>query len=443
MGYKFDNVKHNIISTPVLCDNGCEVLLTEANIKVTKNGSPVMNGYRDTATRLWRLKANNPTPTTPIPPTQDQPTHHTHTVNALVPEGTVADMISFLHKAMFSPTTATFLQAAKNGDLATWPDMTPENFTKHLPKSIATALGHLYQQHKNVRSTKPKPPPTTKPTPESDSQPTSENPNKRTHQVFSAIVDAGTGKIYTNQTGKFPVTSSRGNKYVFVLYEYDSNAILVEPIKSRMQDELLRAYRKLTTHLRKRGLTPKLQRLDNEYSQAMKDELDDQNNDVSWQLTPVGIHRRNAAERAIRTFKNHFLAGLASTDDNFLIHLWCRLIPQAQRSTLNLLRTSRINPLLLAEAQLNGQFDYYNRTPLAPPAYEPSFTKNPTNETRGTPMGPPDGTLAKLPTIIAAGLFTLLKPMLNASVIRSRFFPNEVKCRHYHHTTAPSRRHYN
>jgi hypothetical protein len=321
MGYKFDNVKHNIISIPVLCDNGCEIRLTAADITVTKNGPPVMNGYRDTVTHLWRLKTHSPTPTPPLPPAQSGPTHKTHSVNALVPKGTITDMISFLHKAMFSPTTTTFLQAVKNGHLATWPGMAPENITKHLRKSIATALSHLDQEHKNISSTKPKTPSTTTPTPQSDVQPTSENPNERTHQVFPAIIDADTGQIYIDQTGKFPVTFSRGNKYVFVLYDCDSNAILVEPIKSRMQDELLRAYRKLTTHLRKRGLTPKLQRLDNECSQAMKEEMDNQN--VSWQLTPVGIHGCNAAERAIRTFKNHFLAGLASTDDDFPLHLWC------------------------------------------------------------------------------------------------------------------------
>jgi hypothetical protein len=139
--------------------------------------------------------------------------------------------------------------------------------------------------------------------------------NERTHQVFSAIVDSGTRKIYTDQTGKFPVTSSRGNKYLFVLYDYDSNAILAEPIKSRKQDELLWAYQKLTQQLRKWGLAPNLQRLDNECSQAMKDKMDTQQ--IDWQLTPVGIHRRNAAERAIRTLKKHLLAGLASTDDTF------------------------------------------------------------------------------------------------------------------------------
>jgi hypothetical protein len=77
------------------------------------------------------------------------------------------------------------------------------------------------------------------------------------------------------------------------------------------------------------------------------------------------VHRRNAAERAIQTFKNHFIAGLCSTDKDFPLHLWDCLLPQALL-TLNLLRGSRINPQLSAQAQVHGAFEY-NRTPLAPP----------------------------------------------------------------------------
>ena len=73
----------------------------------------------------------------------------------------------------------------------------------------------------------------------------------------------------------------------------------------------------------------------------------------------------NAAERAIGTFKSHFIAGLATTDPKFPIRLWDQLLPQAEL-TLNLLRTSRINKNLSAYAQLDGMFDY-NKTPLAPP----------------------------------------------------------------------------
>jgi hypothetical protein len=58
---------------------------------------------------------------------------------------------------------------------------------------------------------------------------------------------------------------------------------------------------------------------------------------VAFQLVPPHNHQRNAAEKAIGTWKDHFIAGLSSLDPNFLMHLWCRLVPQAT-TTLNLLR---------------------------------------------------------------------------------------------------------
>ena len=41
-----------------------------------------------------------------------------------------------------------------------------------------------------------------------------------------------TGKKYTDQTGRFPVTSSKGNKYILAAYHYDSNTIHAEPLKT-------------------------------------------------------------------------------------------------------------------------------------------------------------------------------------------------------------------
>jgi hypothetical protein len=144
---------------------------------------------------------------------------------------------------------------------------------------------------------------------------------------------------------------------------YDSTAILAEPIKNRSEPELLRACSKIHQHLTERGLKPQLQKLDNECSEALKTFM--RSNSVDFQLVPPYDHRQNAAERAIGIWKDHFVAGLASLDPTFPMHLWCRLIEQCTQ-TLNLMRPSRINPRLSAEAQLNGAFDY-NKTPLAPP----------------------------------------------------------------------------
>jgi hypothetical protein len=77
------------------------------------------------------------------------------------------------------------------------------------------------------------------------------------------------------------------------------------------------------------------------------------------------MHHRNAAERAIRTWQNPFIAGLCSTDTRFPMHLWDRLIAQATL-TLNLLRPSRRNPRVSAYTMLEGNFDF-NKTPVAPP----------------------------------------------------------------------------
>jgi hypothetical protein len=180
--------------------------------------------------------------------------------------------------------------------------------------------------------------------------------------VAVQIVDL-TGKTYSDQTSRFPHTSSRGHKYVMIFYDHDSNAILAEPIKSRSQQALVQAFSKLHLYLRERGLQPLLHILDNECPATLKSFIRSQG--ATFQLAPPHLHRTNAAEKAIDTWKCHFISCLSTCHPDFPMHLWCRLIPQAT-TTLNLLRPSRINPRLSAEAQLNGVFDF-NRTPLAPP----------------------------------------------------------------------------
>jgi hypothetical protein len=45
--------------------------------------------------------------------------------------------------------------------------------------------------------------------------------------------------IFLDQTGKFPKRSQKGYKYIMVMVEIDSNAILVEPMKSRKDEEMI------------------------------------------------------------------------------------------------------------------------------------------------------------------------------------------------------------
>ena len=64
--------------------------------------------------------------------------------------------------------------------------------------------------------------------------------------------------------------SLSGMQYICVLYDYDSNAILVEPMKSRSDTDMEKAYTKLYDYLTGRGLKPKLNVMDNEASTAIK-----------------------------------------------------------------------------------------------------------------------------------------------------------------------------
>ena len=110
----------------------------------------------------------------------------------------------------------------------------------------------------------------------------------------------------------------------------------------------------------------------------MKDSFTEQN--IAFQLVPPGHHGANAAERAIQTFKSHFIAGLTGVDPKFSLGQWDRLIEQASL-TLNLLRSDRPNPNLSAYAFLFGEFEF-NKMPLALPGtkvlahVKPSNRKN-------------------------------------------------------------------
>jgi hypothetical protein len=245
------------------------------------------------------------------------------------------------------------LHAVKDGHLITWPGLTEDAINKHLKLTPATAMSHLNQRRQNIRSTS-KAPIERQPTPDTDL-------GTKTHLVYAVIVDQG--QLYTNLTGKFPVRSSKGNSYIMVCYIYDCNYVKVIPMKSRSASESYKAYDTINQELTVKGFKPKLQTLDNEASTALKNFFTI--NDIAYQLVPPCFHRRNAAERAIRNFKEHFVAGLSSVDPSFPLHVWDRLSPQSE-ITLNLLRTSRLYPQLSAAAHFHGLVDY-NKTAFSPP----------------------------------------------------------------------------
>ena len=103
------------------------------------------------------------------------------------------------------------------------------------------------QQRQGTRSTKPIPikPDTTEEAPKLPN-------NKRIHHVYIKIYNLD-GKLYYDQTGRFPITSNRGNCYVVIFYAVDGNYIKEYPIKSHHLSQLIKAYDDVYDFLRVPG----------------------------------------------------------------------------------------------------------------------------------------------------------------------------------------------
>ena len=171
---------------------------------------------------------------------------NTHQANVTLPTTNLQEHIKYLHQCAFSPTTRTWIQAMKKGHFKTWPSVTVEAIQCYLPKSEATTVGHLDQQRKNIQSMKHT----------DDDQDTMHTLSAlekvlNTHALYAATIcyNEPTGKLYTDLTGRFPVQSRRSHKYILVAYNFDSNSIHVKPLKSRHDNDTIKAYEEIYTML--------------------------------------------------------------------------------------------------------------------------------------------------------------------------------------------------
>ena len=95
-------------------------------------------------------------------------------------------------------------------------------------------------------------------------------------------------------------------------------------MKARSDSKFIRVLKDLHEHLITKGIKPEYTRLENEAYFAFQREL--KSKDTDFQIAPPGMHRRNAAECAIRTFKDHFIAGLRSTHPDPPMKNWYHLL---------------------------------------------------------------------------------------------------------------------
>ena len=122
----------------------------------------------------------------------------------------IGALVGFYHACLGFPVKQTWLDAIKAGNCDTFDGLTYSNAAKYCPDADETIMGHLAQQCQNVRSTKPKQPMpgplVALPTP----APTASN------QVF--VMTHPLNKLFTDDTGRFPVRARSGNQYVMIVF---------------------------------------------------------------------------------------------------------------------------------------------------------------------------------------------------------------------------------
>jgi hypothetical protein len=266
-----------------------------ANFKVT--GKAVLKGWRCPETRLWRVPLqdnwNNLNTETAL--LSEQATNivekkqellgPSEFVNNVYELPNTEQVIAWYHAAAGYPTKATWIKAIEARFFATWLLLTTKAVKKHFPEHDEMPKGHMRQVKSGVRSTKAQ---MEEPEEIRLAEAQLKDLRKKHRDIYVQIKDA-LEIIYTDQTGRFPVTLTQGHKYIMVLIEIDGNYIAMEPMRSREAGEMVRVYNKIIERLRKQGIEPKRQILDNEASQEYLDAIE--SHKIEWGLVPPYNHQ--------------------------------------------------------------------------------------------------------------------------------------------------------
>ena len=167
-----------------------------------------------------------------------------------------------------------------------------------------------------------------------------------------ATKEAGT--TYLDLTERYPIISSRGNQYIFIFCDYETNSIQATLIKTRNAAEIQDATMPMLSTLTTSGNKPNIHILDNDVSSSLKQGF--LKNNIKYQLVPLHPPRKNATKCEIQTSKAYFITCLCAVNPQYPTKEWDSFLPQ-ETLNLNILRKYRFNPKLSSHAALHGIFD--------------------------------------------------------------------------------------
>lgn len=342
-----------------ITDQGYEVTFKTDGVGIYDNrGAEIHFQPKLPADHSWKL---------PIGPTTlDTPdVNHALAVVSLPSDN---DFVKFMHATFGSPSVSTFLRALRLQWLDTIPRLTSTIVSANRPNAIATALGHLDQSRQGYDSTSTiKPPrPQVPLTPLSDdvdpeeSDDESDQASRQQELTPEPLLCKLHSTCDVDASGRFPVASVSKNEYI--LLSYFKGYVHAEPLSNRHHTSYIDAYKLTHEHWKQYGPIPTIFRLDNETSAPLEAYIQ---TFADFKFFPSGNHRANRAERAMRTWKNHFIATLATASPQFPMRHWDKLIPLAE-ITLNCLLPWHPNPSISAYHGLTGAKFDFRAHPIGP-----------------------------------------------------------------------------
>ena len=338
----FPQLTGSLISIGMFCDAGLKVVFDRTSVEVLKEGNTVITGKR--INKLWFIDLSESVE-------EKEVVIQKLTAGQMIQHSTQAEIIQYAHLCMSATPYPTFLTAITRGYIKP-PGVNVQNIRRNVPVSVATAKGHLNMHKQNLRSTK------SEQDAEEQAQVVFNFPKKLTVEnpknLVFAVKICPIESMSADLAGRFPVISKRGKQYHMVLYCAEINYIHIELLSNRSGGEIGRGYENTFALLNNKGYNISFMHCDNETSDAVKKFFKDKH--ITVQFVPPGNHRTLVAERAIQTWKCHFISTLCCADENFLMSDADQLVSHAEM-TLILLRASAINPTISAYHQLHGPFD--------------------------------------------------------------------------------------
>ena len=231
---------HTLLGVGPICNANCTLtfICDAVVVRGATNRAILTEWRKEQAPYLWRIAL--------LPENADIPEVHQDASRFSLLAYSAYDLpsvealVGYFHAAAGLPVWSTWLDAIKSGNYSSWPGLTLTNAMKYCPSTNETILGHLVQGQQGVRSTRRERRGARSPaTPSTMPAPTGETKHKAPDNQPSYqpskdlnIQVRNISKLYTDDTGRFPVRACSGNQYVMIAYHCDLNVILACPFNS-------------------------------------------------------------------------------------------------------------------------------------------------------------------------------------------------------------------